>query len=488
MNARAALVACVATLLSCADATPAREATLIAAITDADETHIRARPSLSAGKYARMARDAYSFFRGTVPVYRGDFRDPSIGVGVTRFPAAGPLPPGLGDPHVENFGLLEGGDGVLALEANDFDAADRYPYHWDLRRLTTSLVLACRLGNVEDPSARAALVASEQEVVRAAVEGYADGIASAARARVVSGDDAPLVVDLFRRGRRDQLARAELGALTTLVGGQRRLRRGVLDSADPEEALHELPLDGVEPLPGALMRYRATLLIAPEPAFFQVLDAARQVGSGVASWPRVRVLVVVRGASDAPEDDVVLELKEALDSGAEGWLPPGSYADDVQDRILRTTRESWAVPDADPFWGVTTWLGFPMQVRRESEAHKTLRVERIEGDEGNTGAMLGLAQTLGALLARIHATPALGAEDARAAIATAIARDPAGFVDDEVSVAVRYASRVLDDYALFRHALRERGATLGVPADERDRPSADLRALFGQPEPVQPWE
>lgn len=134
----------------------------------------------------------------------------------------------------------------------------------------------------------------------------------------------------------DRTPAREFSGLTTLVDGQRRLRRGVLDSADREEALHELPLDSVAALGGAMMRYRETLLTPPETAFFQVLDAARQVGSGVASWPRVRVLVLVRGASEAPEDDVVLELKEALDSGAEDWLPPGSHADDVQDRILRT--------------------------------------------------------------------------------------------------------------------------------------------------------
>lgn len=49
MTSRAALVACVAVLLSCADGTPAREAALISAIVDADETHIRARRGLSAG-------------------------------------------------------------------------------------------------------------------------------------------------------------------------------------------------------------------------------------------------------------------------------------------------------------------------------------------------------------------------------------------------------------------------------------------------------
>ena len=480
-------------LLGC-DVSTSRQAAVVGAIVEGDLAFSRSRPALLEGKYARMARDVYAYYRGSLAVYRADVRDPSTGIGTTRFRADGVLPLSLGDPHPENFGLLQGPDRTLALEPNDFDAADRYPYTWDLRRLTVGMVLAVRASNQGDEDARSRAVAASALVVDSTVRGYADALhelaAGAAPARVDTDLGQTVLTDLFRRGFRDAAARAELGALTVLEDdGVRRFRLGVLDPAEPEHALRALPAGVAASIPALLMAYRDGLQRAPGPRELEVLDAVREFGSGVASWPRVRVLVLVRGPTDDPADDEVLQIKEELESGADGWLPPGTYYDDPAARILATTRAAWASPDAEPWWGAhPSWLGWPVEIRREAEAHKTVRVARLVGERGTPEALLELGATLGALLARVHASPGPRSGSPAAVIDAVLERDRAGFIDDEVNAALAYARRVEADWSLFRAALRRLGPTLGVPSDAADRPSADVRALFGTPEPVQPWE
>src|SRR5262249_55970423 len=119
--------------------------------------------------------------------------------------------------------------------------------------------------------------------------------------------------------------------------GSRRLLRGNIDPEDPESVLLDLPEGFSKALPAALDAYRATLLDPPPAADFEIEDAAREKGSGVASFPRVRALVLVRGPTSAPDDDVILEVKELSDAVLLPHAPPDVSYDSVQDRVLRTS-------------------------------------------------------------------------------------------------------------------------------------------------------
>src|SRR5262249_35398395 len=146
----------------------------------------------------------------------------------------------------------------------------------------------------------------------------------------------------------------------------------------------------------------------------RLLDAVREFGSGVASWPRLRAILLVRGPTDDPADDVLLELKEVGDSGIAGLYPPGVYHDSVGQRVVHSARGAWARADAEPLWGWTDLLGFPCQIRRESEGQKNVRVARMAGGEGTPEAIAALATTLGTLVARVHASGPAGIDNARA--------------------------------------------------------------------------
>jgi uncharacterized protein (DUF2252 family) len=488
MRARLLLASGFAVLVvGCDRSDDARSAELVNVIVGADEALIRARPELCAGKYRRMAADPYAFFRGSLALWLHDLRLDTEGAARSAYALDGPLPLALGDPHPENFGVLEAGDGTLALEPNDFDAADRAPYLNDVRRLTIGLALAARLSNPDDAEAAGAASAAAREIARSAAASYATEIAAfaggAPRPRYDASGGGAFIADLFDRAEEDLESREELEELTEVEDGLRRLRRGVIDAAEPTAGLADLPDVAWQALPQALADYRRTLLEPPDASWFGIVDAARDFGSGVASWPRVRALILVRGESDAVEDDVVLEIKELPDSGVAGLYPPGVHADSPQARVLATSRAAWSRPDGERLWGTTRWMGLPAQVRREAEAHKTVRVDRMEDAEGTPQALIALAARLGALLARVHASGVEpdGDTGAAAAIAERIGADGAAFAAEQADLSVRYAALVVADWQRFGAALAALGPLLGVEVQAGDSPSPDLQALFGKP-------
>ncbi|MEZ4371060.1 MAG: DUF2252 family protein [Polyangiaceae bacterium] len=463
-----------------------REAEIASVMARADQALILNRPLLVAGKYARMSTTLYDYYRGGVPVFAHDWRAVSQGIAKSDFALAAPLVLSTSDAHPENFGLLLGADGKLSLEPNDFDGADLVPYLWDLRRLAVGMLIGAQQSNPTDPVARAAVRDREGDVVRAVARGYLDTIRAQAkqrqRTRITDGLDNPVLVDLFRRGNKDLAARDELAQLTELDGnGQRHLLRGPPDASDPQEVLAELPSWAYAALPAVLAEYRMSLIQPPSAKALQLLDAARLFGKGVASWPRMKILLLLRGDTDAPDDDLILELKELGDSGVGAWRPPGVYFDSVQERVLNTSRKLWSTPDAEPLWGTASYFGFPVQLRRESEAHKTLRTDRFEDTEGTPEAIIGLAQILGSLLAELHSTPSPVSKAPAKAIAERIGTRDAEFIEEQLRIATSYADQVTRDLTDFRRALSDLGPDLGVPRAGASGSSADLAALLGTP-------
>ncbi len=173
---RRSLAVWTALALGCAEPEGARDAAVRSAFARADEALARTRPALLAGRYAKMAASPVSFYWGRVALFLADWRDPSAGLSGSSFVGDLPLPFGVGDPHVENFGTLVGPSGAVTLEPNDLDGADRVPFLWDLRRLTVGLCVAARASNPDDPAARRALADASGVVVRAAVTSYVDGL------------------------------------------------------------------------------------------------------------------------------------------------------------------------------------------------------------------------------------------------------------------------------------------------------------------------
>jgi uncharacterized protein (DUF2252 family) len=479
----------VASFAGCGDASgDAREDEIAGVIAEADLAIIRARPALAAGKYVRMSTTPLSLLRGSLALYRHDARAGASQLSVSRFGLDVPLVPSIGDPHVENFGVLRAADGSLGLEPNDFDAADRAPYLWDVRRLVSSMALAALTANDDDAAARAASAAAARDIARATAGGYRAAIERAAsgappeRVTPATAPQSTLLVDVFSRSERDQAIRRDLTDLTDLTGSLRRLKRGVVDPTDTQNVFDDVPSFAYASLPAAIAAWRRTLIAPPPESELVLLDAVREMGSGVSSWPRVRLVLLVRGPTDAPDDDVLLELKELADSGIAGLYPPGVHHDDVALRITETSREAWARPDAAPLWGTTRWVGLPCQIRLETQGQKNIRVSRMVGSRGTPAALSELGAVLGGVLGRVHASGRDGTTNARAVLAR-IVTDPEGFLDEQADAGFAYATQTIADHARFRRALDRRGLTLGIPLDPSDAPRPDFAAILGTPPP-----
>ena len=482
--------ACCAGLVACdAPAEDAREIEIVNVITRADQSLAINRPELVAGKYRLMAGDAYAFFRGTFPLYLHDVETNVAGVAASPH-SADVSPYSIGDAHLENFGTLLAGDGTLGLEANDLDGADRYPYLVEVRRLVISAVIATRLSNPDDEDARSLAVAAERDNAYELARSYAETIRAIAegapREPQLDGGESPVILDLFDRAQEDLEDRSELEELTIVEDGARRLVRGSVDEDVPENVYVDAPSVVMNALPAALARYRTTLKEPPPPAFFGLKDAVREHGSGVASWPRVRFILLVEGPSEELDDDVMLELKEIADSGARPASFTSVNADDIGGRVLGAQATCWTRTDAEPLWGMTDLLGLSVQIKRESEAEKTIRVRRLEEEIGTPEALSALSTDLGRMLAKVHAGSDAIEPGLSSKIASAIGKDVDAFAEEQAGVAIAYADLVIADHARFVHALETLGPVLGTTPRGDDGHDPDAAALIGTPPEVTP--
>ena len=84
---------------------------------------------------ARIAETPFTFFRGSAVVMAAD---------LARTPATGIIVQACGDAHCLNFGGFATPERNLIFDLNDFDETLPGPWEWDLKRLSTSIVLAGR--------------------------------------------------------------------------------------------------------------------------------------------------------------------------------------------------------------------------------------------------------------------------------------------------------------------------------------------------------
>src|SRR5271154_1999301 len=107
-------------------------------------------PHLATLKYERMLESPFGYFRGAVPVMAAD---------LGTHPNTGIMNQICGDAHVRNLGAYAAPDGRLVFDINDFDETIAGPFEWDLKRLSTSLVLCGRAVAAKKSACQAAVFA-----------------------------------------------------------------------------------------------------------------------------------------------------------------------------------------------------------------------------------------------------------------------------------------------------------------------------------------
>ncbi|SEP96263.1 Uncharacterized conserved protein, DUF2252 family [Streptomyces sp. yr375] len=120
-------------------------------------------PELVPIRYGRMMESPFRFYRGAAAIMASD---------LAGTPRSGLTAQLCGDAHLLNFRLLASPERQLMFDINDFDETLPGPWEWDVKRLTTSLVIAGRANGFDDDE-RAHIVGATVRAYREAMIRFA---------------------------------------------------------------------------------------------------------------------------------------------------------------------------------------------------------------------------------------------------------------------------------------------------------------------------
>ncbi len=117
-------------------------------------------PELLPLRHGRMARSAFTFYRGAAL---------SMAFDLARSPVSGIRVQCCGDAHLCNFGGFATPERKVIFAINDLDETLPAPWEWDVKRLAASFVVACRDNGLSEAAA--------EDAVRTTVRAYRESMA-----------------------------------------------------------------------------------------------------------------------------------------------------------------------------------------------------------------------------------------------------------------------------------------------------------------------
>ncbi len=336
---------------------------------------------------ARMAVSPFTFYRGAAQLMANDLgTQPHTGIYAQL----------CGDAHLSNFGMYASPERTPVFDINDFDETSQGPWDWDLKRLTTSFVLAARDNGQMRRS---------EEAVRTTASAYIAALNEMAglgwlerRYRMIRAD-APAADGIVWTGKMTALVNQvvskaarrtqawTVGKYTEVVDGVPRLRTDppVITAVSRRTAaavtasLHSY-------LEGLSVERRAYL------AAYHVVDVAHKV-VGVGSVGTYDYIVLLVG--DGLHDELLLQVKEAEPSAVKTALGEKPLLANGE----RVVVGSWVMQGvSDPFLGWTTLHGRSFYVRQLKDMKGSIDPAMLTGKAlvayaNRCGYTLGLAHS-----------------------------------------------------------------------------------------------
>ncbi len=382
-------------------------------------------PRLIPVKFERMSASPFAFFRGAVEIMAADLgASQNTGLEVQL----------CGDAHLKNFGFFAAPASDIVLDINDFDQTQRGPWEWDIKRMTTSIILAGRVAGDREPRIKAAAQIFLAEYV-GWIRRFAEmATLEVARHRAIRSARDPDVKTALRQAERDT-PESNLRKLTTRVpGGHYRFL------AKPK-LTWEVKREERQQVLGALPAYRETL--APEHRVlfdrYQPEDVAfKVVGTGSVGTRDYVVLLFGRDH----KDPLFLQVKEEPPSAyAEFYKDPGALAHQGE-RVVRGQRQMQVYSDLLLGWCSTERRDY--LVRQLSDHKSSIDPEKLGGRR-----LAAYSRICGELLAKGHA---------RSSEPAALA----GYIGNSdkaeralLQFAGSYADRTEKDFEMLQKALKQ---------------------------------
>lgn len=329
-------------------------------------------------RHGRMARSAFTFYRGAALTMAADLATtPSSGLRVQC----------CGDAHLCNFGGFGTPERKVIFAINDLDETLPAPWEWDVKRLASSFVVACRDNGVKDSAAK--------DVVITGVRTYRESIAEFSQMKTLELWYQSIGADELLQSIKDPALRKR--ALARL---QKEKAKSVANDIFPKLAeakggLHVIkdqlpsifhaeghpPGDIQQVVKDTFAGYRNTMSPAVQSLLdrFEMKDAAIKVvgiGSvGTACW----VILLMAGE----DDPLFLQVKEARTSVLEPYAGASSFPNHGQ-RVVNGYR--LMQPASDMFLGWTQGTGALKRhffIRQLRDIKISVRVETFGAAELN---------------------------------------------------------------------------------------------------------
>jgi uncharacterized protein (DUF2252 family) len=415
---------------------------------------MEADPSAFRTKFRKMAADPFAFYRGSACLFYDDLRDfddPWADERTGRVWIHGDL-------HLENFGTYMNSEGTLVFDVNDFDEAYVGHFSWDLRRFVASLALMGWQKALPEKDVRA--------LADTYLRSYVDHVLHYARQ---DGDeDFALGLDNSRGAIHDLLLSARLAtrvelleSVTVLEDYDRHFRRGsgVRELDDAERAtVSEAVETYVERIPRSKRSAR--------PVFYRIKDVVGRTGFGIGSAGLPAYNVLIEGATQALENDIVLSLKQGNVAAPSRIVDEPTVRDYFEHEGHRTAVSQRALQvHTDPLLGYTEIDGTGFVVAELSPYELDLDWSDLTEPEDITPVL----EDLGRATAKVHC---VSDEDSDQTLVTFQTEDAVRsvldgrldeFVDEIVEFGIKYAEVSRRDHQLFVNAFRE-GEITGVSA------------------------
>ncbi len=392
-------------------------------------------------RYGRMLTNPFTYFRGAPVVMASDLSTNAVtGIRVQA----------CGDAHLRNFGLYASPERNVLFDLNDFDETLPGPWEWDLKRLTTSFVVAGRCNGFKE--------AECADAAKNCARFYREWMRKYSDMHLLdvwySKVDADAVLGVFNRTGRKQVAkdlekargRNSLQALSKLA----KWENGKLQLQDsPPLVTHIKDEKLSQSLHVLFKRYLTTLQEDRQELLsrYHIVDFALKV-VGVGSVG-TRCYVVLLDSSHE-QDPLLLQMKEARPSVLETHVGNSVHREHGR-RVVAGQRLIQAASDI--FLGWSNYGGHHYYFRMLRDMKGTADIESMTPQDFSD-----YAQLCGWVLARAHARSSDSAP-----IAGYLGKSDA-FDEAITRFAVSYANQTEQDFALFTAAVKSGR----LPAEKTD--------------------
>jgi len=317
-------------------------------------------PFLVPIRYARMLASPFAFLRGSAAVMAADLATGTKTTGINV--------QACGDMHVANFGVFASAERNLVFGINDFDETLPGPWEWDLKRLSTSAVTACRFLGGSEKLCRESVLAAVQSY-RKHMKRYANmGYLQLYYETIKGSDILEVISPSARKGAEKIFEKAGkrthmqvLAKLTDIVDEKNLLR---VNSPFIVRETHTYSGKPIEETLGLVLESYYDSLSDEKKRLlkhYSIVDVVRKV-VGVGSVGTRCWVIFLKG--NHSEDPLFLQVKEAQPSVLEPFAGKSAYSNHGQ-RVVTGQRLLQAAPDIFIGWGELDGIHFYVRQLRD---------------------------------------------------------------------------------------------------------------------------